>query len=80
MGTRFGQQYRTYDDLQEANSIVVGNPDTVTRKLTEIVEDLHPGYLIVYGNEGDMPHEKVMRSIELFATKVMPHFKEVPVA
>ena len=27
-----------------------------------------------------LPHEKVMRSIELFATEVMPHFQEVPVA
>ena len=27
-----------------------------------------------------LPHEKVMRSIELFATQVMPHFQEVPVA
>ena len=77
VGTRFGQQYRTYDDLQEANSIVVGNPDTVTRKLTEIVEDLHPGYLICYGNEGDMPHDKVMRSIELIGKEVIPALKEI---
>ena len=77
VGTRFGQQYRTYDDLQEANSIVVGNPYTVTRKLTEIVEDLHPGYLICYGNEGDMPHDKVMRSIELIGKEVIPALKEI---
>jgi hypothetical protein len=26
-----------------------------------------------------LPHEKVMRSIELFAKEVMPHFREAPV-
>jgi hypothetical protein len=36
----------------------------------------------VFGNFGfaGLPHWKVMRSIELFATEVMPHFKEAPVA
>ncbi len=77
VGTRFGQQYRTYDDLQEANSIVVGNPDTVTKKLTDILEGLAPGYLICYGNEGDMPHDKVMRSLQLIGTEVIPALKEI---
>jgi hypothetical protein len=27
-----------------------------------------------------LPHAKMMRSLELFATEVMPHFKEAPVA
>jgi hypothetical protein len=27
-----------------------------------------------------LPHEKVMRSIEMFATQVMPHFRAAPVA
>ena len=35
----------------------------------------------IFGGFGfpGLPHEKVMRSIELFATEVMPHFREAPV-
>ena len=34
----------------------------------------------IFSNFGfpGLPHEKTMRSLELFATKVMPHFKEAP--
>ena len=36
----------------------------------------------VFGNFGfaGLPHEKVMRSIELFATHVMPHFQDSSVS
>ena len=32
----------------------------------------------IFGNFGfaGLPHDKVMRSIELFTTQVMPHFQE----
>ena len=33
----------SYEELQGVNNIVVGNPDTVTRKLTEVIERLSPG-------------------------------------
>ena len=55
----------TYEELQEANNIIVGSPDTVREKLSMIIERLNPGYLHIYGNEGAMAHEDVMRSIEL---------------
>ena len=31
---------------------------------------------MIYGNEGNMAHEDVMRSIELLGTKVIPALKE----
>jgi alkanesulfonate monooxygenase SsuD/methylene tetrahydromethanopterin reductase-like flavin-dependent oxidoreductase (luciferase family) len=67
----------SYDQLQEVNNIIVGNPDTVTRKLTEMIERLSPGYLLIYGNEGDMAHKDVMRSIELLGQEVIPALHEV---
>ena len=72
-----GQKERTYEELQEAGSIAVGNPDTVIKKLTEILDSVAPGYLICYGNEGDMPHDDVMRSIELIGKEVIPALHEV---
>ncbi|HEU0022449.1 MAG TPA: LLM class flavin-dependent oxidoreductase, partial [Dehalococcoidia bacterium] len=59
-----------------AHNIIVGSPETVIKKLRYVRETLDPGYLLLYGNEGDMPHEAVMRSIELLGTRVIPALKE----
>ena len=56
-----------------------GTPEVVIERLKETQA---AGINHVFGAFGfpGLPHEKVMRSIELFATQVMPHFQEVPVA
>jgi alkanesulfonate monooxygenase SsuD/methylene tetrahydromethanopterin reductase-like flavin-dependent oxidoreductase (luciferase family) len=66
-----------YDELRAVNNIIVGKPDTVIKKLTEIIERLNPGYLHIYGNEGPMAHKDVMRSIELFGREVVPTLHEL---
>ena len=71
----FGQRM-SYEQLQDISSIVVGSPETVTRKLTAVIERLNPGYLHIYGNEGHMAHEDVMRSIELLGKEVIPALHE----
>ena len=71
------RQAKSYEELQALNNIIVGNPDTVTRKLSEIIEHLSPGYLHIYGNEGPMPHEDTMRSIELMGKEVIPALHEI---
>ena len=68
----------TYEELQEANNIIVGSPDTVREKLAMIIDRLNPGYLHIYGNEGAMAHEDVMRSIELIGREVIPALHEIP--
>jgi len=77
VGVRLGQHKMSYEELQEAGSIVVGSPDTVIKGLKKTLENVSPGYLICYGNEGDMPHEDVMRSIELIGKEVIPALHEV---
>jgi alkanesulfonate monooxygenase SsuD/methylene tetrahydromethanopterin reductase-like flavin-dependent oxidoreductase (luciferase family) len=72
----FGRKM-TYEELCEVNNIIVGNPETVIKKLTLIIQRLNPGYLCIYGNEGPMPHEHVMRSIELFGKEVIPALHEI---
>jgi hypothetical protein len=49
----------------------------VIKGLKKTLESVSPGYLICYGNEGDMPHEDVMRSIELIGKEVIPALHEV---
>ncbi|MFQ6030935.1 MAG: LLM class flavin-dependent oxidoreductase, partial [Dehalococcoidia bacterium] len=75
--SEFGRSM-TYEELQDVNNVIVGNPDTVTRKLTEIIERLSPGYIHIYGNEGAMAHKHVMRSIELLGKEVIPALHEIP--
>lgn len=67
----FGQRL-SYAQLQDIDFYVLGNPATVTRKLRQLIERLNPGYLLIYGNEGDMAHKDVMRSIELLGKEVIP--------
>jgi alkanesulfonate monooxygenase SsuD/methylene tetrahydromethanopterin reductase-like flavin-dependent oxidoreductase (luciferase family) len=72
----FGQKM-SYDELRAVNNIIVGNPETVIKKLTEIIQRLNPGYLHIYGNEGPMAHTDVMRSIELMGKEVIPALHEL---
>ena len=67
----------TYEELQELNSIIVGSPDTVTRKLAATIERLNPGYFILIGSDGNLPHKAVMRSIELLGKEVVPALHEI---
>ena len=67
----------TYEELREVNLIIVGSPETVTRKLSSVLDQLGPGYLLLTGNDGDMPHKDVMHSIELFGKEVIPALHEV---
>ena len=67
----------TYEQLQEVNAIVVGSPETVTKKLASTIDLLSPGYLILIGSDGDIPHKNVMRSIELLGREVVPALHEI---
>jgi alkanesulfonate monooxygenase SsuD/methylene tetrahydromethanopterin reductase-like flavin-dependent oxidoreductase (luciferase family) len=76
IGTGTMGKRMSYQDLQDAHNIIVGSPDTVIEKLRYVRKELDPGYILIYGNEGPMPHEATMRSIELLGTKVIPAIKE----
>ena len=76
---RFGDVTKrlTYEEQQDINIVIVGSPETVTRKLTDAITQLNPGYLHIYGSEGAMPHADVMRSIELMGKEVIPALHEI---
>ncbi len=67
----------SYEQLQAVNAIVVGSPETVTRKLASTIEALNPGYLIIIGSDGNLPHQDVMRSVQLLGTEVVPALHEI---
>ena len=56
--------------------MIIGSPETVIKKLRHVKASLDPGYMLVYGNEGAMPQESVLRATELPGTKAIPAMKE----
>jgi alkanesulfonate monooxygenase SsuD/methylene tetrahydromethanopterin reductase-like flavin-dependent oxidoreductase (luciferase family) len=56
---------------------IFDTPDVCVERLQELREELKIGRVICWFNIGGaVPHPKVMRSMELFAARVMPHFNE----
>ena len=65
----------SFEELERDGYILVGSPRTVRDRLVEIQKDLGIGVFVGAGRIGDMPHAKAVRSAELFAREVMPHFR-----
>jgi alkanesulfonate monooxygenase SsuD/methylene tetrahydromethanopterin reductase-like flavin-dependent oxidoreductase (luciferase family) len=66
----------SYEEAQATYQVVTGNPDTVTRKLKDIIDVVDPAYLVVWGREGPMSHQTAMRCIQLMSQEVVPALKE----
>ena len=50
-------------------------PEVCVERLQQLQEEFNVGRMICWFNAGGLiPHENVMRSMELFANKVIPHF------
>jgi natural product biosynthesis luciferase-like monooxygenase protein len=64
----------TYEQVCEVMA-VFDTPDACVERLKRFQQEFGMGRVICWFNPGGMvPHERVLRSMELFATKVMPHF------
>ena len=62
----------TVGRLDEWGTSLIGSPDTVIKKTRAMIETAQPDCLVGMFSFGGLSHAQVMRSIELFATKVMP--------
>jgi alkanesulfonate monooxygenase SsuD/methylene tetrahydromethanopterin reductase-like flavin-dependent oxidoreductase (luciferase family) len=64
----------TYDKMSETMAIF-DTPERCIERLAQLREDFKMDRTICWFNPGGrIPHQRVMRSMELFAAKVMPHF------
>ena len=66
-----------YDRVVGLNRIVVGSPDTVIRKLREVLSVIRPGILAVWTNDGTISHQDTMRCLELMDAEVLPALREL---
>jgi alkanesulfonate monooxygenase SsuD/methylene tetrahydromethanopterin reductase-like flavin-dependent oxidoreductase (luciferase family) len=64
----------TFEDLDQEDMVIVGDVDHCARKV-ERYRDAGLDHFIALVQADRIPHEQVMRSIELFGTEVMPRFR-----
>ena len=73
-------QELTYEQYLEQvgpnGAMFVGNPDQVAEKLIRMIEDLGLDRFMLHLPLGSMPHDQVLRAIELFGTQVAPKVRE----
>ncbi len=64
-------------DLLAEGLALVGTVDSVTRQLERLIERLPTRWLFAWTYNGLIPHGALMKSIELFQTKVLPRVAAV---
>jgi alkanesulfonate monooxygenase SsuD/methylene tetrahydromethanopterin reductase-like flavin-dependent oxidoreductase (luciferase family) len=58
-------------------ALVVGSPETVAAKIVKTVRALGLARFDLKYSNGTLPHETLLKSIELFGTKVAPRVREL---
>jgi alkanesulfonate monooxygenase SsuD/methylene tetrahydromethanopterin reductase-like flavin-dependent oxidoreductase (luciferase family) len=64
----------TPPELMERGLILVGTPDTVSKQVETMLKGSPVKWLFAWTYNGLMPHKKLLHSLELFKTKVLPRF------
>jgi alkanesulfonate monooxygenase SsuD/methylene tetrahydromethanopterin reductase-like flavin-dependent oxidoreductase (luciferase family) len=65
-----------WEELDASQSIIVGSPETVSRRIGSIIERSHAGNLLIQFHLGNMPAELALKSMRLFASRVAPRLRE----
>ncbi|MGA7051972.1 MAG: hypothetical protein WBZ37_11985, partial [Mycobacterium sp.] len=63
------------EHYREQDMIIVGTAEECLRKIHRY-EEAGVDQLLCYVQFGDLPHDKVMRTLELLSSRVMPHLDE----
>ena len=75
----WGPMSRAEFDLQAGpqGSLYVGSPDTVAAKITATARALRLSRFDLKYSAGRLPHELLLRSIELYGTEVIPRVRKL---
>lgn len=65
-------------ELMDTGVVIVGGVDTVIEKLAYYTDELKAGMLVSGGHVGEIPDYLVLKSQEMMAKEVMPHFRPAP--
>ncbi len=61
----------------DMGSLYVGSPETVARKIAKTIKALGVSRFDMKYSSGTLPHEHMMKSIELYGTKVIPMVRDI---
>jgi probable LLM family oxidoreductase len=79
IGRERGWPPRSRDDFEREagadGALYVGSPETVARKMVRTITDLDLSRFVLKYSNGTLPHELLMRSIELYGTEVAPRVR-----
>ena len=74
----WGESTRAEFDNEIAHgSLYLGSPETVARKVAKTIQTLGIQRFDLKYSAGTLPHELMMKSIELYGTKVLPMVKDM---
>jgi probable LLM family oxidoreductase len=66
-----------YDNEVDNGAVFAGSPETVARKIAATVRDLGIDRFDLKYSNGTLPHERLLRCIELYGTRVVPRVREL---
>jgi alkanesulfonate monooxygenase SsuD/methylene tetrahydromethanopterin reductase-like flavin-dependent oxidoreductase (luciferase family) len=75
---KYGVARAVLDEVthRKTDTIIMGTPATVRAKIEAQLEECGANYFVARFAYGDLAHEESVRSLELFASEVMPHFQK----
>ena len=65
----------SWEDLDRVGYIIAGSPDTVARRLNEQMRLVGAEHFMGMFHIGNLPHSKVLASLDLFHKRVMPQLQ-----
>lgn len=83
------EQYAAYKKMADAvanvtyerilnEGVAFGNPEAVIERMRFLEQELGTQEIVCWFNFGDLPHDRVIRNMRMFAEEVMPAFESVP--
>jgi alkanesulfonate monooxygenase SsuD/methylene tetrahydromethanopterin reductase-like flavin-dependent oxidoreductase (luciferase family) len=71
-----GARSQSIEELAASGTVVVGSPQTVRDRLARMRERTGLDIVVSMLQFGVMPDELAKRNMEMFASEVMPHFRD----
>ena len=72
--------FAEWDRLVQAGAVICGSPDEVVDRIAEFSETCGITDYLAWTRIGGLPHDKVMRCMELMGSKVIPQLRKMGVA
>ncbi|MGH7774184.1 MAG: LLM class flavin-dependent oxidoreductase [Candidatus Binatia bacterium] len=69
----------SWEDLERTGYIIAGSPDTVAQKLIEQMKQVGADHFMGMFHIGNLSHQKVIASLELFHKEIMPQLQSVKI-